>query len=78
VSIEPALLEQVNQYAKTAGISRSRLVAEGLRLPIKRWRGRPSDPAAADLTAAIMETLETWAIGNWKRGNVGNMDGDGA
>ena len=36
VSIEPALLEQVDQYAKTAGISRSRLVAEGLRLRIKR------------------------------------------
>jgi hypothetical protein len=35
VSIEPLLLEQVDQYAKTAGISRSRLVAEGLRMRIK-------------------------------------------
>ena len=62
VSIEPAMLEQVDQYAKTAGISRSRLVAERLRVRIKRWRGRPSEPPATDLTAAIMET--------WKRGQT--------
>jgi hypothetical protein len=36
VLIEPTLLERVDQYAKTAGISRSRLVAEGLRLRINR------------------------------------------
>lgn len=35
VSIEPLLLQQVDKYAKTAGISRSRLVAEGLRLRMK-------------------------------------------
>jgi hypothetical protein len=34
VSIDPALLEQVDRYARTAGISRSRLVVEGLRLRI--------------------------------------------
>ncbi len=32
VSIEPLLLERVDRYAKKAGVSRSRLVAEGLRL----------------------------------------------
>jgi hypothetical protein len=36
VSIEPLLLERVDEYAKKAGISRSRLVAEGLQLRIKR------------------------------------------
>ena len=35
ISIEPLLLEQVDQYAKTVGISRSRLVAEALRLRMK-------------------------------------------
>ena len=73
VSTEPALLEQVDQYAKTTGISRSRLAAEGLRLR-KRADGEcRSEPAATDLTAAIMETL---AMETLATGNVGNMDAD--
>lgn len=35
ISIDPKLLTQVDKFAKTAGISRSRLVAEGLRLRMK-------------------------------------------
>jgi len=35
VSIDPRLLEAVDRYAKSEGISRSRLVAEGLQMRIK-------------------------------------------
>jgi len=35
ISIEPKLLAAVDEYAKSAGVSRSRLVAEGLRLRIQ-------------------------------------------
>jgi hypothetical protein len=35
VSIEPRLLEAVDKYAKNTGISRSRLVSEGLRMRMK-------------------------------------------
>jgi hypothetical protein len=32
VSMDPALLEEVDRYADAAGVSRSRLIAEALRL----------------------------------------------
>jgi hypothetical protein len=35
ISIEPALLAQIDKFAKSAGLSRSRLVAEGLKLRMK-------------------------------------------
>jgi hypothetical protein len=35
ISIAPDLLAEVDRFAKAAGISRSRLVAEGLRLRLK-------------------------------------------
>ena len=35
VSIEPELLAEVDRFTKTQGVSRSRLVAEGLRLRMK-------------------------------------------
>ncbi|HZK80746.1 MAG TPA: hypothetical protein VFC46_06750 [Humisphaera sp.] len=35
ISIEPALLEAIDKFAKAVGVTRSRLVAEGLRLRMK-------------------------------------------
>jgi hypothetical protein len=35
ISIDPALLKATDKFAKSAGMTRSRLVAEGLRLRIK-------------------------------------------
>ena len=35
ISIAPELLAEVDRFAKAAGITRSRLVAEGLRLRLK-------------------------------------------
>jgi len=35
ISLDPLLLERVDRYAKSTGVSRSTLVAEGLRLRIK-------------------------------------------
>jgi hypothetical protein len=35
ISIEPALLEAIDKFAKSAGVTRSRLVAEGLRMRMK-------------------------------------------
>lgn len=35
ISIDPALLEEVDRYASAAGLSRSRLVAEALKLKIR-------------------------------------------
>lgn len=35
ISIDPHLLKQVDKFAKSTGITRSRLVAEGLRLRMK-------------------------------------------
>lgn len=35
ISIDPRLLTKVDKFAKAAGVSRSRLVAEGLRLRMK-------------------------------------------
>jgi hypothetical protein len=35
ISIEPALLQAIDKFAKSAGVTRSRLVAEGLRLRLK-------------------------------------------
>ena len=32
ISLDPKLLKQIDKYAKLAGLSRSRLVAEGLKL----------------------------------------------
>jgi len=32
ISIDPVLLEEIDQFAKSAGVTRSRLIAEGLRL----------------------------------------------
>ena len=32
ISIEPALLAKIDKFAKSVGVSRSRLVAEGLKL----------------------------------------------
>jgi len=35
ISIEPALLEAIDKFAKSVGVTRSRLVAEGLRMRLK-------------------------------------------
>jgi hypothetical protein len=35
IAIDPSLLKKVDRYAKSTGMSRSRLVAEGLKLRIK-------------------------------------------
>ena len=35
ISLDPTLLAQTDRFAKSAGLSRSRLVAEGLRLRMK-------------------------------------------
>lgn len=35
ISIDPGLLAEIDEYAKSVGVSRSRLVAEGLRLRIQ-------------------------------------------
>jgi len=35
ISIEPALLKAIDKFAKSVGATRSRLVAEGLRLRMK-------------------------------------------
>jgi len=35
ISIDPKLLAEIDKYAKSAGLTRSRLVAEGLRLRMK-------------------------------------------
>lgn len=35
ISIDPKLLAEIDRYAKTVGLSRSRLVAEGLRLRLQ-------------------------------------------
>jgi hypothetical protein len=35
ISIEPSLLEAIDAFAKSAGVTRSRLAAEGLRLRMK-------------------------------------------
>jgi hypothetical protein len=37
ISIDPALLESIDRFAKSVGVTRSRLVAEGLRLRMKTW-----------------------------------------
>lgn len=39
VSLDSALLSEADRYAKSAGISRSRLVAEALRLRMKQAAG---------------------------------------
>ena len=36
ISIDPALLEATDEFAKSVGVTRSRLIAEGLRLRMKR------------------------------------------
>jgi len=35
ISIDPTLLAEIDQYARSAGLSRSALVAEGLRLRLR-------------------------------------------
>lgn len=35
ISMDPALLAEVDRYAKSKGVTRSRLVAEGLRLRMR-------------------------------------------
>ena len=35
ISIDPALLKAIDKFAKSVGLTRSRLVAEGLRLRLK-------------------------------------------
>ena len=35
ISMDPALLAEVDRYAKSKGVTRSRLVAEGLRLRLR-------------------------------------------
>ena len=39
VSLDPSLLSEADRYARSAGISRSRLVAEALRLRMKQAVG---------------------------------------
>jgi len=39
VSLDPSLLSEADRYAKSAGISRSRLVAEALRLRMNQTAG---------------------------------------
>lgn len=36
ISMDPALLDAVDRFAKANGVSRSKLVAEGLRLRLRR------------------------------------------
>jgi hypothetical protein len=42
ISIEGGLLEQADAYAKVSGVSRSELIATGLRLVMKR-KAKPAD-----------------------------------
>jgi len=35
ISLDPALLKAIDKFAKTAGLTRSKLVAEGLRMRLK-------------------------------------------
>lgn len=35
ISIDPKLLAEIDKYAKSAGLTRSRLIAEGLRLRMR-------------------------------------------